>query len=474
MNHGFKSAGMAANLGGDMAHSGTMPGSKGKWGAIRSRIVGSESGGVSLSVWAFRFLLWYICVLLVQPQNRYTFLWPLHIANLTFISALVLHVMDCVRSRRPFFANNLATWLGLLMIGLTFVSNTNGYFQNGWGGWNPYIDTYVKSFLLLILVATMCTSVERVWVVQMTVLMSTLWWLKSGLRLSAAGATYSEDRLMGAAIGLIENPNSFAYMLCIMLPLYLYALQHAKTKWMRWAFLACALSAVYIIFQTGSRTGLVTLLAVGIFFLKKYGRKNWKTIVLVALAITIIFPFSGEKNIRRFKTIPQSALAFLGLKENDKHEDYGRPLNQDEQSADERSAKNRDTWRLVKDYPLFGVGLVPQGPRLVEAGYGMAGLGQVHCEILMVGKQMGFVGMTLYYLILCVTCWAGHIALVKGRKLGWTAAGDMGRIFQIQAVAIAVGGFFCPMPWHPPMMIMVGSSIALSNTLGQMRSSTDL
>ncbi len=471
MNHGFKSAGKAANLNGNMAPSGTMPSSRGKWGAIRSRIVGLESGGVSLSVWAFRFLLWYICVLLVQPQNRYTFLWPLHIANLTFISALVLHVMDCVRSRRPFFANNLATWLGLLMIGLTFASNTNGYFQNGWGGWNPYIDTYVKSFLLLILVATMCTSVERVWVVQMTVLMSTLWWLKSGLRLSAAGATYSDDRLMGAAIGLIENPNSFAYMLCIMLPLYFYALQHAKGKWMRWAFLACALSAVYIIFQTGSRTGLVTLLAVGIFFLKQYGRKNWKTIVLVALAISIIFPFSGENNIRRFKTIPQSALAFLGLAEKEEQVDYGRPLNQDEQSAAERSAKNRDTWRLVKDFPMFGVGLVPQSTKLVEAGYGMAGIGQVHCEILMVGKQMGFIGMSLYFFMLGVAWWGGPVALVKGRKLGWTAAGDMGRIFQIQAVAIAVGGFFCPMPWHPPMMIMAGSAIALANVMSRMPTS---
>lgn len=470
MNHGFKSAGMAANLGGDMTHSGTMPGSRVKWGAIRSRIVGSESGGVSLSVWAFRFLLWYICVMLVQPQNRYTFLWPLHIANLTFISALVLHVMDCVRYRRPFFANNLATWFGLLMIGLTFASNTFGYYQDGWGGWNSYVDWYVKSLLLLILVGTLCTTVERVWVVQMTVLICTLWWLKSGLRLSAAGATYSEDRLMGAAIGLIENPNSFAYMLCIMLPLYFYASQHAKAKWMRWCFLACALSAVYIIFQTGSRTGLVTLLAVGVFFCKN-ARKQWKTLAVVALAIALIVPFSGEKNIRRFKTIPQSALAFLGLAEKEAEKDYGRPMTQDEQSADERSAKNRDTWRLVKDYPLFGVGLVPQGSRLVEAGYGMAGMGMVHCEILMVGMQMGFIGMFLYLFLLALTWWAGHVAVKKGRALGWTAAGDMGRIFQLQAIAIAVGGFFCPLAWHPPMMIMAGSAIALANVMSRMPTS---
>ena len=449
-----------------------VPHAKGQWGRMRSKILGSEAGGVSLSVWAFRFLLWYICVMLVQPQNRYTFLWPLHIANLSFLCALGLHILDCVRSRRPFFVNNVATWFGLLMIGLTFASNSFGYYQNGWGGWNPAVENYVKSFLLLIFVATLCTNVARVWVVQMTVLMCTLWWLKSGLRLSAAGATYSGDRLMGASIGLIENPNSFAYMLCIMLPLYFYAFQHAKNKWMKWAFLVCALAAFYIIFQTGSRTGLVTLVAISVFFLFAYGRKNWKSIAMVVLAVALIIPFSGEQNIRRFKTIPQSALAFLGLGEKEGQKDYGRPLNQDEQSADERASKNRDTWRLVKDYPLFGVGMVPETDRLIEAGYGMAGIGQVHCEILMVGKQMGFIGMSLYLFLLGVTWWSGHVALKKGRALGWTAAGEMGRIFQIQAIAITVGGFFCPLPWHAPMMIMAGSAIALSNAMDRLTQST--
>ena len=34
-----------------------------------------------LSLAAFRMLLVYIVVLFVQPQNRFTFLWPLHIAD---------------------------------------------------------------------------------------------------------------------------------------------------------------------------------------------------------------------------------------------------------------------------------------------------------------------------------------------------------------------------------------------------------
>ena len=54
-----------------------------------------------MSLWGFRFLLWYICILFVQPQNRFSFLWPLKIADIAFIAAVGLHVMGCLESRRP-------------------------------------------------------------------------------------------------------------------------------------------------------------------------------------------------------------------------------------------------------------------------------------------------------------------------------------------------------------------------------------
>lgn len=443
------------------------PSSATRWSHLKSRILGTESGHVSLSVWAFRFLLWYICVMLVQPQNRYTFLWPLHIADISFVGACVLHFLDCLQNRRPFLSSNASTWLGLGLIILAYISNTFGVFQNGWAGWNPYMDVMVKNLLLFILVGTMARSVERVWALQMVVLSCTLWWVKSGLRLSASGATFSGDRLMGAAIGLIENPNSFAYMLCFMLPLYLYAYQQSTRKWAKWFFLAGALASVYTIFQTGSRTGMVTLIAIGIFLLPHYGRGHWRSILIIVVAVAIMLPFSGERNIQRFKTIPQSALRFLGFKSEDSELNYGRPMNQDEQSSDERSSKNLDTWRLIMNHPLFGVGMVPSGDKLAEEGYPMA-RGQVHCEILMVGKQMGFIGMFLYAGSLLTAWFCGEAVKRKARRMQWSSIGALGWTFQMQVVANAVGGFFCPGPWGSPMMIMVGSSIALWTALRDM------
>lgn len=413
-----------------------------------------------MSLWGFRCLLWYICVMLVQPQNRFTFLWPLHIADLTFIGALVLHGLSCLEARRPLIRFGPGTVLGCALLLATFLSQHFGIYQIS-ASWNPTIDYLVKNALLLILIEATATTVERVWAVQMVALFSTLWWVKGGLRLSALGATYSGDRLMGAAVSLIDNPNGFAYMMCLFLPLYLYAYQQAVRKWVKWSFLACALAAVYIVFQTGSRTGLVTLIAMGAFLLPYYGKNHFRALAVIALALVFIFPLTGEKNLQRFRTIPASVASFFSQSD----EKSPGQMNQDEQSADERKRKNRDTWELIKTYPAFGVGVFADQSKYADR-FPMA-VGQVHCEILMAGRMMGLVGMGLY---------AGFIALIvagggwaRRHAQQWPAVRDLGWTLQVQGVALIVGGAFSPHPWHPPTMIMAGCASALVVNLKEER-----
>jgi len=409
-----------------------------------------------MNLWAFRFMLWYICILLVQPQNRFTFLWPLHIADLSFIVGVGLHVLSSLELRRPIVRLGPATILALALLFFAAISQQFGVYQKS-SAWNPYLDMIVKNSLLLILIEAMATSVERVWAVQMTALFGTLWWVKSGLRLSQAGATYAGDRLMGAAISLIENPNSFAYMMCVFLPLYLYAFQQARRKWIKLFFLACALAAVYIIFQTGSRTGLVTLIAMGIFLLPYYGRHHLKALAAIMVALLLIFPLTGEKNMERFRTIPQSFVSFFSSEDEDTH----HRMNQDEQSANERQQKNADTWGLIKEHLFFGVGVWPDYGHF-KAQFPMAA-GQVHCEILMAGRQMGLIGMGLHLGFLSIIFFGGRWCRLNARE--WPAAQAMGWTFQVQAIALAVGGSFNPLPWHPPLMLLAGSASALMGVL---------
>lgn len=410
--------------------------------------------------WGFCLLLWYVCIMFVQPQNRFTFLWPLHIAELTFLGAFAFHAYVCLRDGTPLIRLGPGTCLGIALIAFSLLANyCSPYNPNPY--WGPFIDLIFKNALFLVLIEAMCADERHVWAVEMAMLLSTIWWLKAGIRLSAAGATYSGDRLMGAAVGMIENPNSFAYSLCYFVPAYLYAFEHTPRPLFRWAFLAGALMSVFVIFQTGSRTGLVTLIILAFAMIPHYRHIKWRNVLLCAVAVACIIPFSGEGNIRRFKTIPESAAIFLGLKPAPEG-----PRTQDEQSSDERQAKNRDTWKLIKDHPMFGVGIAPNPA--VYRKYPMAN-GQVHCEILMAGRQMGFIGMAIYL---------GCIALVW--VSGWRARQfyrdvphlrDLGWLFRMQAIVCLVGGSFCPIPWHPILLNLAGAASALL-ALGRRRAKT--
>jgi len=214
-----------------------------------------------------------------------------------------------------------------------------------------------------------------------------------------------------------------------------------------------------IILETGSRTGLVTLIAMGVFLVPHYMKNRWKSLVLVVIAIGILYPMTSEGNKRRFRTIPQSILAFL--KPSSGTEGPRGPMTQDEQSAQERSAKNRDTWALIKAYPVFGVGVNPDSDNYIDQFPMTAG--QVHCEILMAGRQMGFIGMGIYAGLVGVIFFGGRWVRLNAKH--WPAVRDLGWTFQMQGLATAVGGYFCPLPWLPPMMMLAGSASALVSIL---------
>lgn len=403
------------------------------------------------TTWAFRCLLWYICVLCVQPQNRFYFLYPLHIGDLSIAAAIGLHFVSATQEGKPFIRMGPATITALLLMFFSFISLYTGPFMTS-TEWNSDIDIIFKNSIVLILVEAMAWNVQRVWAVQATLMIATTWWLKGGLRLASAGATYSGDRIMGPAVSLIENPNGFAYLLTVMIPLYLYFFQKAHNKYVRWASLAAAISALYIVLQTGSRTGLLALIAVGVFLLPKYGRKYKKALIIGALAFAFFFPMVGASNIERFKTIPTSIKNFFGGADEDV--DYEN-MNQDAQSAWERKMKNRDTWRLILDYPIFGVGIAADDSLLWDK-YPFAN-GQVHNEILYAGKQMGFIGMGLYVSLISILFRYGR-RVEKLTKDWWPEVSDLGWTFKMQAIVFIVGGFFSPLPWNPITMILVGSA----------------
>ena len=405
-----------------------------------------------MSLWAFRFLLWYICIMIVQPQNRFLFLYPLRIANFSILTAIVLHVFSALGEKKPFIRPGPGTITALLLILFSFLSLYTGPMQTN-TRWNVFIDMVVKNAIVLILLEAMVTSVDRAWAVLAAMMFATLWWIKGGLRLASAGMSFGGYRLFGPAVSIVVNPNALAYMMCVFIPLYLYFYQQAPHRYLKWAFLALALSAVYIALKTGSRTGFLQLIVLGFVLVPKYGRQH-KTAFVVGLAVSFFFfTIAGAMNVQRFKTIPNSIRAFMLGEVKEASE-----LTQDEQSAQDRRLKNRDAWALIKEYPVMGAG-INANEGLIADRFPHA-VGQVHCEILMAGRQMGFIGMGLYVALLAVLLRSG-LGTERHYKDTWPAVSDIGWILKIQGIIFIVGGAFSPIVWHPILMILVGVASAL-------------
>lgn len=405
-----------------------------------------------MSLWAFRFVLFYIAVMLVQPQNRFPFLWPWRIALVCMVIAISLHAISASQEGRPLIRFGPATVTALILMAFAFISNFMGTYN---GAWNAEIDIIVKNCIALIMIEAMATTVERVWAVQATVLLSTLWWIKGGLRLSAAGATHSGDRIMGPAVSLVENPNGYAYMMCLMIPLYLYFYQKSAHKYLRIGFLFCALASIYIVFNTGSRTGMVILFALGAFLVPRYFAQYKFSLLTGALVIFVLLGTISPKNMERFKTIGDSINSFIagGYEEKDPSE-----MTQDEQSAWERKMKNKHSWQLIKDNPVLGLGLMPSQSYIAERYF--YATGQVHNEWLYIGVRMGVVGMTLYFIFMTYLFMYGH-KVQQATRFSFPALSDLGWTLKMQGVVFLVGGSFSPIGWNPLYMAFAACASSL-------------
>ena len=402
---------------------------------------------------AFLFVLYYVAVAMTQPQNRFLFLHPFQPAQLAFLVACGFHFLAVTQEGRPVVRWGPATKFAFVLL---FMGLLSQYFNPlaSSTAWNGFIDQLVKGALAVILLEATATNIYRVWAVQGTILLTTLWWIKAGLRLGHAGAIYAGDRIMGPAVSMVENPNAYAYFTCVTICVYLYFFQQYHNKYLKGGFLAMAVASVWIVFNTGSRTGMVLLFFLALFLLPKYGTQHKTALIVIALATPLLFGTIGAMNVERFRTIPDSARAFF-------RGEVGRDLrglDADAHSAAERSLKNQDTWRLIKRYPLMGAGMLPDNS-LFTGPYTFA-YGQVHNEFLMAGRQMGFPGLALYITMLFILFQRG-LKVQLYAKGWWPAMSDLGWTFKLQALVIAVGGFFNPLPWNTYTMVLVASASAL-------------
>jgi O-antigen ligase len=401
---------------------------------------------------AFFFTLLHIAIHMTQPQNRFLWLYPFQIAQLTFIIALGCHLMAVMSEDKPFIRFGPATIWCLILMPLALLLQYNGAFMTD-TSWNGYIDNLMKCAAAAILLEATATNIYRIWAVQAALVISTLWWFKAGVRFIHIGGSFTADRIMGPGVSMVQNPNAFAYFMCVMTVVFFYFFQqYPKPRWMKLIFLGMVLVGFLIVLNTGSRSGLITLGILSIALIPRYGGKHKLALVVMILVAPILWANAGEKNIERFKTMIEH---FERMRSGEEL-DLRSARDADDHSAIERTLKQQAGWEQVKQYP-WGVGMNANQDLLRQIPHNG---GEVHNEILMAGRQMGWPGMMMYSAMLGILFWQGRKVMVYA-KGWWPAMSDLGWSFRLQAVVIAAGGWFNPMPWNILTFVLMASASAL-------------
>ena len=100
-----------------------------------------------------------------------------------------------------------------------------------------------------------------------------------------------------------SDPNSFAATICYALPMIIPAWLLCTQRKHRGLLIGYLGLSVYCVLMTGSRSGLVALLAVGVFLLPRFWRINKLMIVVLLLPPPLVYPVLPIKLQNRFYSI---------------------------------------------------------------------------------------------------------------------------------------------------------------------------
>ena len=404
-----------------------------------------------LGRWSFRLICWYILILMTQPHFRFPILIPLHLGDLCFGGAFVLHIFDCMTQNKAFIRNSGVTRFAFLLMGMILAAHYWNPHQNS-TDWNTHVDGVTKISIIVILLDAQLDSVYKSSAVFGVLALGTLWWIKGGVRLASAGAYWaSTTRLQGANVSIITNPNDFAYLTTFFLPIYYYFFVYFKPKLFKLGMLAVLFSGIYIVLQTGSRTGFLCMLAMAGGMIPRVWKKNKSFFPIAGLTIFLLLPFIPQGNLDRLTSTFETITGVF----EDKNLQDTSDLDVAAESAQSRWIKIRGTFLMILQNPI-GVGTDPQY-WYVTKWWGAAGT--VHNELMMAGRTMGFPGMIMYILALVLPLKYATRIMRRTENGVWPVMEALAWTVRVQLIVIVMGGMFSPSFFHfPHMMTFVAVS----------------
>lgn len=252
--------------------------------------------------------------------------------------------------------------------------------------------------------------------------------------------------------GPINDPNYYALIMAVLVPLALDRVWHEKNRWMRilsvWAFGA----TVAAVILTYSRSGFVTL-AVVIGLMLLYRTPNLKNLLILLLLGVMLFQFIPTQYTERL----ESMLSFLP--------GSGNSLRADE-AIRGRTSELLVGWNMFLDNPVLGVGYdnypihyqaysrqVGLDPRATERS-----AHNLYIEIL---AETGIVGLIFFLAIVIITLRDIYWGAKNLQAQGLRDIADMATAVGVSLLGYLLASVFIHDAYQRYFWLIVGIAMAI-------------
>jgi putative inorganic carbon (HCO3(-)) transporter len=270
----------------------------------------------------------------------------------------------------------------------------------------------------------------------------------------------------GRAQGGVGDPNFFANIQLVVLPIVLVLAAETKVRWQRYFLGFTALVGVASILSTLSRGGLIALLLVLVLipFIPAraiFPSPRHKALVIAFLAVGLLVLFSRPGF--RAEVVTRATTIFK--------------QNQTDSSGSSAGSGREEIWKAathsIRDHPLLGVGFGAFPSVSNELLYTTPGVDlekfpprpngiETHSAFIGTTAELGPFGLVLFLGVIISTMLALRRTAVRARNAGAHFLSRVSNALVLSLIGWTLSSMFIETETSRPLWIVVGLSLALS------------
>ena len=384
----------------------------------------------------FYALLFFIGNAYFRPED---WVWNDYVASLrlSLISGAYL-VLASLYSRQRFVWNSRIALLWLFLFHTLLSTLGSEHFVHSWGYWTDFLKTIIITYLIVVLVDDF--SKFRLVLIVMSLALGAEQARQGWLYLLTSPGWENSNH-----VAFLGDNNGVTVGMLMLVPIIGLLGQTTKNKWTKGCFLLLFIGCLYRALSTYSRGGFLAAVAMGGFWWLRTQHKV-RGVIAVAVLVAVIVPMLPEAFWIRVRTI----------------ETY-------EENQDASALGRLHFWavavKMANANPLLGVGYTGFNPAYDKYDFSAGTYGtkkSVHSSILGVLAELGYLGATLYVVILigAFRC-CGRVRRMALKHPAFADLGKSAISLQASLFAFVVGGSFVIFQYNEMLWHIIGLTIAL-------------